>query len=45
MSKRHKPENVSVQKPFREHLVYPLSFQMRNISPWEVNFHIYNDYA
>lgn len=40
MSKILKPEHTSARKPFREHLVYPLVFQMRKISPLEVNFYI-----
>ena len=45
MSEIHKPENTSTRKPFREHLVYPLIFEMRNVDPWEVDFYIYNNYA
>ena len=44
MSKILKPEHTSARKPFREHLVYPLVFQMRKISPLEVNFYIYYNY-
>lgn len=45
MSKILKPEHTSARKPFREHLVYPLVFQMRKISPLEVNFYIYYNCA
>ena len=45
MSKIHKPEHISARKPFREHLVYPLIFQMGKISPLEVNFYMYYNCA